>query len=121
MESTRGFSEVFIVVDALDECPTLNGERGKLLASSLRIVTAMPDNLHSFCTSRPEPDISIAINKLLCSPSRNAIDLLKNMTGLHSDINLYTDSVLESDDYHSWPDKLKADAKRLLVERADGM
>ncbi|KAI8188598.1 hypothetical protein K4K48_006468 [Colletotrichum sp. SAR 10_66] len=69
IESTRGFSDVFIVVDALDECPTLNGQRGKLLASLTRIVAAMPDNLHLFCTSRAEPDISTAINKLLPSTS----------------------------------------------------
>ncbi|KAI8219346.1 hypothetical protein K4K54_009556 [Colletotrichum sp. SAR 10_86] len=119
--STRGFSDVFIVMDALDECPTLNEERGKLLASLKRMVAAMPDNMHLLCTSRAEPDISTVINTMLRPPSRVAIDLLKDTTGLRSDIGLYINSVLESDDYDSWPGELKVDAKRLLTERADGM
>ncbi|KAF0324955.1 hypothetical protein GQ607_007848 [Colletotrichum asianum] len=119
--STGGFSDVFIVMDALDECPTLSEERGKLLASLKRIVAAMPDNMHLLCTSRAEPDISTVINTLLCPPSRVAIDLLQDTTGLRSDIGIYINSVLESDDYNLWPGELKADAKRLLTERADGM
>ncbi|KAH0435666.1 hypothetical protein CcaCcLH18_04775 [Colletotrichum camelliae] len=119
--STRGFSDVFIVVDALDECPMLNGERGKLLASITRIAAAMPENLHLFCTSRAEPDISTAINKLLYSLSGTEINLLKDTAGLDSDMSTYINSVLESDDYRSWPAELKDDARRLLIEKADGM
>ncbi|EQB58404.1 hypothetical protein CGLO_01352 [Colletotrichum gloeosporioides Cg-14] len=121
ISSTHGFSDVFIVIDALDECSILRGEQGKLLASLTRIVAAMPDNVHLFCTSRPESDIRTGINRLLCPPSRSAISLLTDTTGLDGDISLYIDSVLGSDDCHSWPDELKANAKRLLIERADGM
>ncbi|OHF01702.1 hypothetical protein CORC01_02893 [Colletotrichum orchidophilum] len=119
--SSRGFSGVFIVIDALDECSIQNGERGKLLASLTRIVAAMPDSLHLFCTSRPEPDISTAITRLLSSTSGNEINLMEDTTGLDGDMSTYIDSVLESDDYRSWPAELKDDAKRLLIEKADGM
>ncbi|KAK1623691.1 hypothetical protein BDP81DRAFT_484650, partial [Colletotrichum phormii] len=60
MATIRGFSAVFIVIDALDECPTLDGERSRLLDCLSSIITAMPDNLHIFCTSRAEPDIFLA-------------------------------------------------------------
>lgn len=64
------FSAVFIVVDALDESPTLQGERPKLLACLRRIIATMPDNLHIFCTSRAERDIYATIDKVL-SPSKS--------------------------------------------------
>ncbi|KAF3797085.1 hypothetical protein GCG54_00009054 [Colletotrichum gloeosporioides] len=119
--ATRTFSDVFIVIDALDECPILNRERKKLLASLTRIAAAMPDNLHLFCTSRAEPDISTTFNKLLSSPCGTEINLTEDTTGVHNDMSTYISSVLESDDYRSWPGELKADAKRLLIEKADGM
>lgn len=53
----HGFTAVFIVIDALDECPTLNGEQKILLVSLSRIILMLPDNVHIFCTSRPEPYI----------------------------------------------------------------
>ncbi|KAI3317226.1 ankyrin repeat-containing domain protein [Xylariaceae sp. AK1471] len=116
--TASGFSSVSIVIDALDECPTLNGERRKLLRSLNRIVSAMPRNLHVFCTSRVEPDISAAMSTVLSLPSRASIDLIANT---NHDIGLYIDSVFASADYSLWPDDLKAEAKALLIERADGM
>ncbi|KAI0451705.1 ankyrin repeat-containing domain protein [Xylaria acuta] len=119
--TANGFSSVSIVIDALDECPTLNGERSKLLGSLNRIIDAMPDNFHIFCTSRPEPDIKAAISIVPSSPSRADIDLTAETRGVNYDIGLYIDSVFASTNYNSWPSDLKAEAKALLIERADGM
>lgn len=116
-----GFSSVFIVIDALDECPAVDRERHKLLGSLRRIITAMPVNLHVFCTSRAEPDISAVISAILSPPSRAAIDLTTEQLGVNLDISLYIDSVLASHDYSSWPESLKAKAKDLLIMKADGM
>lgn len=119
----HGFSSVFIVIDALDECPTLNRERKTLLDSLGRITTATPDNLHLFCTSRAEPDIRAAISKILFSPSRAEIDLTswQNRERLDRDIGLYIDSTFESADFSSWPENIRAEAKASLIQRADGM
>ncbi|KAI1125913.1 hypothetical protein F5Y10DRAFT_246133 [Nemania abortiva] len=121
MTAASGFSSVSIVLDALDECPTLSGERGNLLRSLTHIIDTMPHNFHIFCTSRAEPDIKEAIGAILPRPSRAAIDLATSRTGTNQDINLYIDSMFASIHYNSWPDDLKARAKNLLSEKADGM
>lgn len=119
--AVHGFSAVFIVVDALDECPTLQGERPKLLACLRRIIATMPDNLHIFRTSRAERDIYATIDKVLSLPAKVAIDLTQNRVGLNHDLRQYTESVLATETYDSWPEELKIDAKELLLELADGM
>ncbi|CZR42829.1 uncharacterized protein FPRO_10132 [Fusarium proliferatum ET1] len=119
--AVSGFSAVFIVVDALDECPVLDGERPKLLNCLRRIIASMSDNLHIFCTSRAEPDIHMAIDKLLDARSKTAIDLTENQVGLDRDMRLYIDSVLGTEMYCWWSDDVMAKAKDIMITRADGM
>ncbi|KAI0383348.1 ankyrin [Hypomontagnella monticulosa] len=119
--TARGFSTVHIVIDALDECPVLGGERRKLLESLRRIIASIPDNTHLFCASRSEPDIAANLNPLLSPPSRTEVNISTEITVLHRDIGLYIDSVLASADFESWPKGLKTQAKELLNKRADGM
>ncbi|KAK3317580.1 ankyrin repeat-containing domain protein [Cercophora scortea] len=119
--SVCGFSAVHLVVDAMDECPTINGERRKLLNSIRRIVEKAPDNLHMFCTSRNEADINTAISPLLTSSSRAAIDLTKHRDAVDHDILVLINATLSSDDYSSWPDDIKAEVRDAITKRADGM
>ncbi|KAF5597567.1 ankyrin repeat [Fusarium pseudocircinatum] len=121
MSAVSGFSAVFIVVDALDECPAFDGERPKLLKCLRRIITAMPDNVHIFCTSRAEPDIHMAIGELLDAPAKAAIDLTQNREGLNRDLRLYIDIVLSDKTYCWWSADVMAKAKDTLIARADGM
>ncbi|KAI1113784.1 ankyrin repeat-containing domain protein [Nemania sp. NC0429] len=121
IDTLSAFSSVFVVIDALDECPILNRERSNLLGSLRRIITTMPDNLHVFCTSRAEPDVSAVLSAILSPPSKTAINLTTNQAGTNRDIIMYIDSVLASHDYSSWPEYLKAKAKDLLIGKADGM
>ncbi|KAF4935424.1 putative ankyrin repeat protein [Colletotrichum fructicola] len=95
LAAVSGFSAVFIVVDALDECPTGEGERSRLLDCLTRIITAMPDNLHIFCTSRAEPDIHVMMEEVLSLPAKAAIDLTQN--------------------------RVKGEVKKELIAKADGM
>lgn len=119
LATTHGFSTTFIVIDAVDECPNTDGERGKLLTSLCRIIASMPDNLHILCTSRAEPDIVTMMSNVLSPPSRDKVDLTLYL--LNHDIGLYIDKTLAKDAYDSWPDELKEEAKALLVQNADGM
>ncbi|CAJ0545089.1 Ff.00g085620.m01.CDS01 [Fusarium sp. VM40] len=119
--AVSGFSAVFIIVDALDECPAFDGERSRLLDCLERIITAMPDNLHIFCTSRAEPDISMTIDELLSPPAKAAVDITQNQGGMNGDLCLYVDTVLGTKTYRSWSDDVKAKAKHILITRADGM
>ena len=120
--SMAGFSTVHVVIDALDECPALGGERRKLLHTIRRIATAAPANLHMLCTSRKELDINAVLSPLLSAvPWGDAIDLTAAEDTLNHDIGLYIDSIFASDDFESWPDHVKGEARELLIERADGM
>lgn len=121
LAAASGFSAVFIVVDALDECPAFDGERSRLLDCLERIIVAIPDNLHIFCTSRAEPDIHMTIDELLSLPANAAIDLTQTQAGLNSDLRLHVDTVLGTKTYSSWSDDVKAKAKDILIGRADGM
>lgn len=116
-----GFSTVHVVIDALDECPRLKGERERLLDTLGRICKAAPANLHLFCTSRKEEDIDAALGLLLSPPRRVAINLASATSKLVEDIGLYIDSILASADFRSWPDGLKIEARAVLIERADVM
>lgn len=119
--AVRGFSAVFIVVDALDECPTFDGERSRLLDCLNHILTAMPDNLHILCTSRAEPDIKTKIDEIAHLPAKRAISLTDTQTGLNGDLGLYIDSALATRTYEFWPNDMKVKAKNVLLARADGM
>ncbi|KAG5802662.1 hypothetical protein H9Q74_011922 [Fusarium xylarioides] len=121
VSATSGFSAVFIVIDALDECPVLDGERPRLLKCLHRIIASMPDNLHIFCTSRAEWDIHIEFDKSLKGPGKAALDLTQNQVGLDRDLHLYIDSVLGTETYCWWPNDVRAKAKDVLIARADGM
>jgi ankyrin repeat domain-containing protein 50 len=117
----HGFSDVFLVIDALDECPFDSGERKKLLDCLRRIHVAKPDNLHLLCTSRREPDIEAVFNPLLSPPSKIALDLSIYRAAVNRDIGLYIDKTLATSDYDSWLESVKVEARATLIENADGM
>ncbi|KAI0420326.1 ankyrin repeat-containing domain protein [Xylaria grammica] len=123
MATTSGFSSVSLVIDALDECPTVHEERSKLLSTLSRVSAKLPDNIHIFLTSRAERDIRVAIDAIRSPPSlsRTAIDLTVDQEGVNHDIGLYVDSRLGSSNYSSWPDDVKTKVKDELIRRADGM
>ncbi|KAK1536059.1 hypothetical protein CPAR01_09601 [Colletotrichum paranaense] len=119
--AVRGFSAVYIVVDALDECPILDGERTRLMDCLSKIISKMPDNLHIFCTSRAEPDIRTKFEEMPSLPTKNTISLMKNQAGLDSDLSLYIDATLATGTYKLWPPEIKTEAKESLLAKADGM
>lgn len=114
-------ANVYIVIDALDECPLLNEQRAKLLKSLRRILAIAPSKFHFFFTSRKEPDIDDKIRPILSSTDRNEIDLLARQQTINRDINHYIDSQLNGDEYKSWPKSVKEEARESLVEKADCM
>lgn len=119
--SASEFSKVYIVIDALDECPLLNAQRGKLLKSLRRVLTLAPNKFRFFLTSRKEPDIDDKLRPILSSTDKNEIDLLARQQVINRDINHYIDSQLNDDEYNSWPMSVKEEAREVLVEKADCM
>lgn len=119
--STSSFSNVYVVIDALDECPLLNDQRENLLKSLERILINAPKNLHIFLTSRKEQDIDKKLRTFLSPPSRIEIDLLSHQETLNRDIGHYIDLRLATDDFSSWQESVKTEVKQTLVKKADCM
>ena len=121
LDTIQGFSRVYIVLDALDECPSENGEREKLLDGLSRILNEGSQNLHLLCTSRRIADIDTALEPVASSHSNIKIDLSAQKEAVDRDIGLYIDNCFDTQPFKSWPGVMQAEAKAALVEKADGM
>ena len=111
---------VYIIVDALDECPNNSGlptSREEVLDLINNLVGLRRPNLHICVTSRPEIDIQTTLNPLttLCVS-------LHNQTGQKEDIIDYVSSVVRSDKKMGrWREEDRNLVIETLSERADGM
>ena len=119
--STQDFKNVYLIVDALDECPLANDERGKLLKLLRLIHKWSLTNLHVLYTSRPEPDIEAELAPLFLRPATSIVDLQKRCKEVSEDISTYIDQKIESSDFRSWPANTKTNVKAALAAKADGM
>ena len=112
---------IFIVMDALDECPDdgMPTPREAVLSLVKDLVSLHHQilNLHIFVTSRPEVDIQNKL-KLLAV---NAISLHEESWQKVVNSN-FVSSVMSSDEQMmQWPDEDKKLVVHELSERADGM
>jgi hypothetical protein len=111
---------VFIIIDALDECPDSSGlptPREQVLDLLKDLVRLSLSNLHLCVTSRPETDIRTVLEPLT---SRRVS--LHDQTGHKKDIISYVTSVVHSDlKMAKWRDEDKSLVIETLSDRADGM
>ena len=111
---------VYIIIDALDECPDTSGmpsPREQVLDLLKELVDLSLPNLRLCVTSRPEIDIRQALEPLT---SRRVS--LHEQSGQKSDIIDYVISVVQSDPkMRRWRDEDKSLVIETLSERADGM
>lgn len=119
--SLSEYSDVYVVIDALDECPVLNERRERLLESLDYILANAPGSLHVFLTSRKEPDIDAQMSVHLSQPFKVEIDLLAHQEILNRDICHYIDSRLATKKLKSWPENMKMKARESLLDKADCM
>jgi hypothetical protein len=120
--TVQGFDGVYVVLDALDECPLSNDKREELLKSLTRIHDQDSQNLHLLCTSRRETDIERVLKVILCSNSAFDIDLTVIREAIDHDIGLYINETFRTDEtFKSWKDEWKDEAKCALIDKADGM
>ena len=111
---------IYLIVDALDECPNDSGlptPREEVLDLIDNLVGLHLPNLHICVTSRPEIDIQTALEPLtsLCVS-------LHNQSGQKEDIVDYVSSVVFSDKkMRRWREEDKKLVIDTLSERADGM
>ena len=122
MLSLPGQGQIYIIVDALDECPDVSGRPSareevlelveELVGLSLKLST-----LRICVASRPESDIRKSLEPL--KPLQIS---LHDESGQKVDIIDYIKSVVRSDSkMKKWRDEDKQLAIEVLSERADGM
>ena len=111
---------VYLIIDALDECPDTSGlpsPREQVLDLLKALVELSSPNLHLCVTSRPEIDIRRALE-----PLTSLRVSLHEQTGQKRDIIHYVTSVIHSDlKMGRWRDEDKDLVIETLSERADGM
>jgi hypothetical protein len=112
---------VYIIIDALDECPDISGtpsSREQVLEVIDELVNLNLTNFHLCVTSRPEIDIRKALE-----PLRPLEVSLHDEDGQKNDLIEYIRSVIYSDRKISqnWSEEHKKQAIDTLSKRADGM
>jgi hypothetical protein len=115
-----GQGPIYIVIDALDECPNVSGTpsaREEVLELVEELVDLNLPNLYFCVTSRPEIDIRMILNPL--KPLQIS---LHDETGQKEDIIKYIKSIVHSDrKMRRWREEDQKLVIDTLSERADGM
>jgi len=113
---------IYLIVDALDECPNTTGTpsaREKVLDFVRDLLQADHSNLFVCITSRPEQDISATLNPLTSPPNRVS---LHEEGGQRQDIDSYVRSFVQTDaSMRRWRAEDKELVINVLSERAAGM
>jgi hypothetical protein len=111
---------IYLVMDALDECPNnlgLPSPREQVLELVKDLVDLHLPNLHICVTSRPEADIRVILESLTSLRVS-----LHEQCGQREDIIDYISSVVYSDaNMRRWRDEDKKLVVETLSEKADGM
>jgi hypothetical protein len=111
---------IYLILDALDECPNTTGmpsSRDKVLELIEKLVNLDLPNLHLCITSRPEIDIRTSLEPL----TSNQISL-HDQSGQKQDIVDYVNSVVYSDkNMRRWREEDKKVVIDVLSDKADGM
>ena len=120
MLRASGDVPVYLLLDALDECPNTMGvpsSRDKVLALINKLVNLNLPNLRLCVTSRPEIDIRTLIEPL----TSNRISL-HDQSGQKKDIVDYVKAVVYSDmNMRRWREEDKKVVIEVLSTKADGM
>ena len=115
-----GQGPIYIVIDALDECPTFPGKpsaRDEVLELIEEIVELELPNLHLCVASRPEMDI-----RTVLEPLTTLKISLHDEKGQKEDIIKYIESVVRSDrSMRRWKEEDKRLVVDTLSDKSDGM
>jgi hypothetical protein len=114
-----GQTSVYLIVDALDECPTTSGmpSARENVLKLVRQLTSKYPNLRVCITSRFEPDLSVVLEPL----SSRSISL-HNESGQKEDIASYIKSVVDTDPkMQTWRAGDRELVINVLIDKVDGM
>jgi hypothetical protein len=114
------FKEVWLVLDALDECDTRKGSSTEGILSWIReTLESKQRNIHLLVTSRPETDIAFEIKAF--AQECNIVHLQRSL--ITNDIRAYVRTRLECDGFTRWTSKpaILNEIENTLMKKADGM
>ena len=115
-----GQGPIYIIVDALDECPNLSGTpsaREQVLEQIEEVVDLKLSNVHLCVASRPEMDI-----RMVLEPLTSLKISLHDERGQKEDIIKYIKSVVHSDrSMRRWKEEDRQLMIDTLSDGADGM
>ena len=120
MLAVAGPRPIYLVIDALDECPNNSGvpsPREKVLELVKELVELRLPNLRLCVTSRSEFDI-----RTVLGPLKSQELSLHDESGQNKDIIDYIVHIVHSDRrMKTWPDKEKDLVIEILSEKSNGM
>jgi NACHT domain len=120
MLSLQEQGQIYIIIDALDECPDISGTlsaREEVLELVEELVYLRLPNVHLCVTSRPEVDI-----RSVLEPLTSLQISLHNERGQKDDIVNYIQSFVHSDrNMRKWREEDQQLVIDVLSEKADGM
>ena len=102
--------DIFLVLDALDECPTDRKERKHLLSLLVNLADSHNKNIHILATSRPEQDINTAMGKF---PSINLEQKLAN------DVETFVLSALQEEYLQDIDENIKSSIVHALLNTGE--
>jgi hypothetical protein len=115
-----GQGPIYIIIDAVDECPNSSGTpsaREEVLELINELVNLQLSNLHLCVASRPEMDIRVVL-----APLTSLKISLHDESGQKEDIVKYIKSIVSSDrSMRRWNEEDKQLVIDILSARADGM
>ena len=110
---------LFLIVDALDECPDISGVRERVLKLVVELVGLHLSNLRICITSRPEVEIRKVLEPLTSTSNRIS---LHDEDGQKKDVANYITSIVNSDQkITTLREKDKELVVKTLSNRADGV
>lgn len=122
MLRVSGDVPIYLIIDALDECPNTNGmpsSRDQVLALVEKLVKLDLPSLRLCVSSRPEIDIKTSLEPLTSGSNRIS---LHDEIGQKNDIVEFVSAVVYSDkNMRRWRDEDKRLVIETLSDRADGM
>ncbi|CAG7955327.1 unnamed protein product [Penicillium salamii] len=100
-------SDVFLILDALDECPTDRKERQQLLSLLIGLAETHRKNIHILATGRPEQDIKATMEKF------SSVDLEKNLA---RDVEIFVRAALEEEYLQQADEEIKTSIVKALLD-----
>jgi hypothetical protein len=114
-----GQAPVYLIVDALDECPrpsVVRSPRAKVLSLIEELIKTHIWNLHLCVTSRPEHDIKDVLDPLIFRSVS-----LHDESGQRRDIEDYIKSAINTRTTKMWNEEHRRLAIDVLAEKSNGM